>query len=231
MKSVGAYADVEKVKASHSIRAGKGKMRNRRYVSRRGPLVVYGTEGAKLVKAFRNIPGVEVVSVNHLNLLQLAPGGHLGRFIVWTKSAFEKLDVVYGTQEKKSLLKKNYILPYNIMSNPDLSRIINSDEIQSVVRPTKVGAKRRALKKNPLKNLGALLKLNPYAKTARRMEILAQERQVKAKAEKLQSKRTQLKPEEKELIKKQGASWYKTMVSDSEYTEFENFTKWLGVSQ
>lgn len=120
-------------------------------------------------------------------------GGHLGRFIVWTKSAFEKLDVVYGTQEKKSLLKKNYILPYNIMSNPDLSRIINSDEIQSVVRPTKVGAKRRALKKNPLKNLGALLKLNPYAKTARRMEILAQERQVKAKAEKLQSKRTQLK--------------------------------------
>lgn len=40
-----------------------------------------------------------------------------------------------------------------------------------------------------------------------------------------------LQPEEKELIKKQGASWYKTMVSDSEYTEFENFTKWLGVSQ
>lgn len=33
------------------------------------------------------------------------------------------------------------------------------------------------------------------------------------------------------MIKKQGASWYKTMVSDSEYTEFENFTKWLGVSQ
>lgn len=76
LKSVGAYADVEKVKASHSIRAGKGKMRNRRYVSRRGPLVVYGTEGAKLVKAFRNIPGVEVVSVNHLNLLQLAPGAN-----------------------------------------------------------------------------------------------------------------------------------------------------------
>lgn len=231
LKSVGAYTDVEKVKASHAIRAGKGKMRNRRYVSRRGPLVVYGTEGAKLVKSFRNIPGVEVVSVNRLNLLQLAPGGHLGRFIVWTKSAFEKLDSIYGTQEKKSLLKKNYSLPRNIMGNPDLGRIINSDEVQSVVRPTKSDTKRRALKKNPLKNLGALLKLNPYAKTARRMELLAQERQAKAKAEKLQSKRSQIKPEEKELIKKQGASWYKTMVSDSEYTEFENFTKWLGVSQ
>ena len=32
----------------------------------------------------------------------------------------------------------------------------------------------RALKKNPLKNLGALLKLNPYAKTARRQELLHQ---------------------------------------------------------
>ncbi|KAG0597514.1 hypothetical protein M758_12G000800 [Ceratodon purpureus] len=231
LKSLGAYADIEKVKASHAIRAGKGKMRNRRYVSRRGPLVVYGTEGAKLVKAFRNIPGVEIVSVDRLNLLQLAPGGHLGRFIVWTKSAFEKLDAIFGTQEKKSLVKKNYTLPRNIMGNPDLARIINSDEIQSVVRPTKTVIKRRVLKKNPLKNLGALLKLNPYAKTARRMELLAQERQSKAKAEKLQSKRSQLKPEEKELIKKQGASWYKTMVSDSEYTEFENFTKWLGVSQ
>ena len=30
------------------------------------------------------------------------------------------------------------------------------------------------LKKNPLKNLGALLKLNPYAKTARRNELLAE---------------------------------------------------------
>jgi large subunit ribosomal protein L4e len=77
LKSLGAYADVEKVKASHAIRAGKGKMRNRRYVSRRGPLVVYGTEGAKLVKAFRNIPGVEIVSVDRLNLLQLAPGDYV----------------------------------------------------------------------------------------------------------------------------------------------------------
>ena len=38
------------------------------------------------------------------------------------------------------------------------------------------GPKRAPLKKNPLKNLGALLKLNPYAKTARRMELLAEVR-------------------------------------------------------
>ncbi len=74
LKKIGAYEDIEKVRASHNIRAGKGKMRNRRYISRRGPLVVYGTEGAKLVKSFRNVPGVEIVSVHRLNLLQLAPG-------------------------------------------------------------------------------------------------------------------------------------------------------------
>lgn len=28
--------------------------------------------------------------------LQLAPGGHLGRFIIWTKSAFSKLDEIFG---------------------------------------------------------------------------------------------------------------------------------------
>jgi hypothetical protein len=38
------------------------------------------------------------------------------------------------------------------------------------------GPKRAPLKKNPLRNLGALLKLNPYAKTARRMELLAEVR-------------------------------------------------------
>ncbi|CAM6105499.1 unnamed protein product [Calypogeia fissa] len=233
LKRIGAFEDVQKVKASHNIRAGKGKMRNRRYVSRRGPLLVYGTEGAKLVKAFRNIPGVEVASVDRLNILQLAPGGHLGRFVIWTQSAFDKLDSIFGTLDTKSGLKKGYSIPRSILSNSDLSRLINSDEIQSVVRPKKSELKRRVLKKNPLKNLGAMLKLNPYAKTARRMELLAQERQVKAKAEKLESKRKTPKVDgaDKEAIKQAGDAWFKTMSSDSDYTEFEIFTKWLGVAQ
>ncbi len=42
---------------------------------------------------------------------------------------------------------------------------VRRDEIQSVVRAPKAAGPRHApLKKNPLKNLGALLKLNPYAK-------------------------------------------------------------------
>ncbi|KAG6692885.1 hypothetical protein I3842_10G137100 [Carya illinoinensis] len=189
LKQVGAYADAEKAKDSHAIRPGKGKMRNRRYINRKGPLIVYGSEGAKLVKSFRNIPGIDIVNVERLNLLKLAPGGHLGRFVIWTKSAFEKLDSIYGSFEKPSEKKKGYVLPRSKMVNADLTRIINSDEVQSVVKPIKKEVKRAPMKKNPLKNLNTLLKLNPYAKTARRMALLAEAERVKAKKEKLDKKR------------------------------------------
>lgn len=189
LKQVGAFPDAEKAKDSHSIRPGKGKMRNRRYINRKGPLVVYGNEGAKLVKAFRNIPGIDIVNVERLSLLKLAPGGHLGRFVVWTKSAFEKLDSIYGSFDKLSEKKKGYVLPRAKMVNADLARIINSDEVQSVVRPIKKEVKRATLKKNPLKNLNTMLRLNPYAKTARRMALLAEAQRVQSKKEKLDRKR------------------------------------------
>ncbi|MCL7032121.1 hypothetical protein MKW94_024845 [Papaver nudicaule] len=231
LKQLGAYSDAEKVKDSEKIRPGKGKMRNRRYVSKKGPLVVYGTQGSKIAKAFRNIPGVEIANVERLNLLKLAPGGHLGRFIIWTKSAFEKLDSIYGSFEKSSEKKKGYVLPRSKMVNADLARIINSDEVQSVVRPIKKDSKKAPMKKNPLKNLNTLLRLNPYAKTARRMALLAEAQRVKAKKEKLEKKRTNISKEESAAIRAAGKAWYQTMISDSDYTEFDVFQKWLGVSQ
>ncbi|RDY13862.1 60S ribosomal protein L4-1, partial [Mucuna pruriens] len=231
LKQIGAFPDAEKAKDSHGIRPGKGKMRNRRYISRKGPLVVYGTEGAKAVKAFRNVPGVEVANVERLNLLKLAPGGHLGRFVIWTKSAFEKLDSIYGSFDTPSLKKKGYVLPRPKMVNADLARIINSEEVQSRVRPLQKNVKRATHKKNPLKNLNVMLNLNPYAKAAKRMSLLAEAHRVKAKKEKLDKKRNAVSKEEASRIQAAGKAWYHTMVSDSDYTEFDNFTKWLGVSQ
>ena len=67
---MGAFDDVEKAKASRNIRTGKGKMRNRRYVARKGPLIVFGSDDSA-AKAFRNLPGVEVACVDRLNLLQV----------------------------------------------------------------------------------------------------------------------------------------------------------------
>ena len=81
-----------------------------------------------------------------------------------------------GTTEDESKQKRGYKLPRNIMANADLTRLINSDEVQTIVKPPKVSRTVVPLKKNPLKNLGALLKLNPYAKAARRAELLAQVR-------------------------------------------------------
>ena len=150
------------------MRAGKGKLRGRRHRQRRGPLVVYNpeTDGKDLVRAFKNIPGVETSPVTALNLLQLAPGGHLGRFIIWTSDAFKALDDVYGSTTEASSYKKDFLLPSNLVSNADINRLINSSEIQSVLKEPKGYAttKRSSVqKKNPLKNRQVLLRLNPYA--------------------------------------------------------------------
>lgn len=168
LDAVDALADVEKVKDSKTLRAGKGKYRNRRYVQRRGPLVVYGSheEAENMKRAFRNIAGVELCCVDALNLLQLAPGGHLGRFIIWTKPAFKRLEKLFGNTKTAASLKKDYKLPKPTMANADLARIINSDEVQTRLRPRAVKSRRRTFtqKKNPLTNLSAMLQLNPYAK-------------------------------------------------------------------
>lgn len=165
LETLKAYRDVVKVANSRKLRAGKGKMRNRRHCQRRGPLIVYNEDNG-LTRAFRNLPGMELVNVRRLNLLQLAPGGHLGRFIVWTQGAFEMLDALYGTFRKGSLLKKDYHLPMPLISNPDVDRLINSSEIQSVLRPVGPRIQKRPFtqKKNPLKNRTVMVRLNPYAK-------------------------------------------------------------------
>jgi len=163
LKAVGAGPDVEKVKKSKKLRAGKGKMRGRRHRQRRGPLVVYSaeTDGKDLVQGFRNIPGVETSPVDALNLLQLAPGGHLGRFVIWTSAAIKELDSVYES-------KKGFFLPSNVVAQADLTRLINSSEIQSVLRAPKGEAKTKrgnVQKKNPLRNKQVMLRQNPYAAT------------------------------------------------------------------
>ena len=194
LQSIKAHADVTKVAYSRKTRAGRGKSRGRRHQQRRGPLIVYAEDNG-ITKAFRNIPGVELANVRRLNLLQLAPGGHLGRFCIWTESAFKLLDSVYGTKDTPSELKKDYLyvssmrtsittdsaysLPTAKISNTDIARIINSTEIQSVVRPAGAARVKRPYtqKKNPLKNQGVLFRLNPYAKAYKAQE------QAKATAE------------------------------------------------
>lgn len=170
LEKIGAYSDVEKARNSRKIRRGVGKSRNRRYVSRKGPLVVYDvSEG--IDKGFRNLPGVDLAMVDNLSLLDLAPGGHLGRFCIWTKGAFEKLDSLFGTYEEGAQLKSGFNLPRTFMSNADLARIINSDEIQSIVKPAVTEPTLLPKKSNPLRNVKAKIALNPYHTQVQAREV------------------------------------------------------------
>jgi len=121
-------------------------------------------------------PVWNIANVNHLNLLQLAPGGHLGRFVIWTKGAITALANNWGSFSRVSTTKNNYTLPRPLMTNSDLSRLINSDEIQSKVRGPVKTIRRYVRHKNPLTNLGVRVKLNPYALQARRAELLRSQR-------------------------------------------------------
>lgn len=71
---------------NRNVRAGKGKMRGRKYKKRKGPLVVVGKKD-KLHNALKNISGVDVVEVRSLNTELLAPGAKAGRLTLWTSSA------------------------------------------------------------------------------------------------------------------------------------------------
>lgn len=189
----GAGADVDRCRDSKKLRRGVGKMRNRRYTMRRGPLVICDSS-EQLDKTFRNISGVEVTNVDNLNLLDLAPGGHLGRFCVWSKGAFDKLDTIFGTYDASSAAKKGFNLPRAPMTNADLARIINSDEIQSVVRPAVTSAVELPIKRNPLKNADVMLALNPNAANTKARAVAKATASKDARMKVLKARRAETKP-------------------------------------
>merc|ERR1712193_548234 len=179
LKRLKAWTDVEKVKNSKRFRAGKGKMRNRRRIQRRGPMIIYNQDNG-ICQAFRNIPGITLLNVSRLNLLKIAPGGHVGRLCIWTESAFRRLDSLYGTW-KQPAKEKKFNLPVPKMTNTDLARLLKSDEIQNAVRAPIKERKRVVLKKNPLKNVRTMIRLNPYAAVQKRNALLTEEKRKAAK--------------------------------------------------
>merc|ERR1712151_400780 len=106
LKAFGAWDDVRRVVTTRKLRAGKGKLRNKRYKARRGLLIVTHDGCESLRRATRNIPGVDMCNINRLNIRQLAPGGHLGRFCLWTQSAFTALGSHFGSGKGVASLKK-----------------------------------------------------------------------------------------------------------------------------
>jgi len=209
-----AIDDVNRVNDSRHIRAGRGKIRNRRYVQRRGPMLVVPDN--KGVRAFRNINGLDIANVSALNLLHLAPGGHLGRFIVWTKAAFEQLDKIFGTFSQESAVKKGFVLPAPMLTSSDVTRIMQSEEVRRALTPKKLQPKKPSRYTKPtngMKNRRLRLRLNPFekkrsinAKDMRNPALVRGRRQAKAtrvqKAKKAVKKAMAKNAAKKKAVKK-----------------------------
>ncbi len=90
LSTLGLDAEMERG-SEKNIRAGKGKMRGRRYKKAKGPLLVVG-ENCSALKAAQNVPGIDIVEVSRVNAELLAPGTHPGRLTLFTQSAIQKLD-------------------------------------------------------------------------------------------------------------------------------------------
>ena len=88
LTAAGLYKDIERSKFSRKVRAGRGKMRGRRYKQRKSLLIV---TAEKPLKAARNLAGVDVVTLDQLNTELLAPGTLPGRLTVFTEGAILKL--------------------------------------------------------------------------------------------------------------------------------------------
>jgi large subunit ribosomal protein L4e len=108
---IGFAAELKRT-AVKTYRAGKARLRGRKYRKRKGPLFVVSKD-CPLIKAAANISGVEAVEVKDLNAELLAPGAVPGRVTLFTQSAIEMLgkeklfyDMLRTKKEKPAKEKK-----------------------------------------------------------------------------------------------------------------------------
>ncbi|VVB67003.1 50S ribosomal protein L4 [uncultured archaeon] len=98
--AAGLWDDVMRAKLGRNIRAGKGKLRGRKYKGRKSLLIVAASDRG-LGKAARNLPGVDFVTVERLNAELLAPGTRAGRLTIWTESSLKRLSEKSSQEAKQ----------------------------------------------------------------------------------------------------------------------------------
>ncbi|MGC8515331.1 MAG: 50S ribosomal protein L4 [Thermoplasmata archaeon] len=92
LETIGIGGEITRVKEGKKVRAGRGKMRGRRYKKPVGILLVESKE--EDLSAFKGLPGVEVSKVSALSISKLAPGGNPGRLTIFTRSAINSIEEV-----------------------------------------------------------------------------------------------------------------------------------------
>ncbi|MFX0046855.1 MAG: 50S ribosomal protein L4 [Candidatus Hermodarchaeota archaeon] len=91
LTELGLEDDLIRVKKGKKTRAGKGKRRGRKYKGKKSILIVIKDDFG-IIKAAKNIPGIDVVKFENLSIENLAPGGLPGRLTLWVQSAFNELE-------------------------------------------------------------------------------------------------------------------------------------------
>ena len=128
LENLGLSAELERA-SEKKIRPGKGKARNRKYKTKQGVLLIHNDKPENL-KAFRNISGLDTISVDELSVLSLCPGGQAGRLVVWTDAAFSKLNGIFGSEEVESE-KSGFSLADDVVVEENVEEIFYSGEVQS----------------------------------------------------------------------------------------------------
>ncbi len=88
LSAIGLAKELDRV-TERKIRAGKGKLRGRKY-KKKLAVVLVTTEDARISKAARNL-NIKVIKPDRLSVSDVSQAGRPGRFIVWTKKAIESL--------------------------------------------------------------------------------------------------------------------------------------------
>ncbi|MGP6239494.1 50S ribosomal protein L4 [Cuniculiplasma sp. SKW4] len=89
LENLGVWDDIERAKEKTKIRAGRGKMRNRRYRTPKSILIV--TTSPLSLKAFKSLPGVDIAYSKNISISKLAPGGQGGRLVIYTETSIKDM--------------------------------------------------------------------------------------------------------------------------------------------
>jgi large subunit ribosomal protein L4e len=116
-----------------SIRAGKGKMRGRKYKQNAGLLFVVGDEENK------NVNGIDIVKVNELSVSDLASGG--ARLTLFSEKAIEELGNIFD-DKKKSKTKEVKV------KKVDIRKIRRENRKKKVKKVKKIKNKSEEIKKD-----------------------------------------------------------------------------------
>ena len=89
LEALGLKEELTRVSVK-KIRAGKGKLRGRKYKVKKGPLIVVRND-CKLMESAVNLMGIDIVKIDRINCELLAPGAVPGRLTLFTESSIKEL--------------------------------------------------------------------------------------------------------------------------------------------